>query len=111
MSNLPALLPKATPLVSGFFASMLKKRQRSAIVNLANNFSISAKFTDVYCNCNRQFSCNIIDVINLINLINIQGVIESCTYIYFNHELLAPCRTRKKYLKNSMSKNKMTFIF
>jgi hypothetical protein len=30
---------------------------------------------------------------------------------YFNHELLASCRTRKKCLKNSMSKNKMTFIF
>jgi hypothetical protein len=29
----------------------------------------------------------------------------------FNHELLASCRTRKKYLKNSMSKNTMTFIF
>jgi hypothetical protein len=30
---------------------------------------------------------------------------------YFNHELLASCRTRKKYLKNSMSKNKMTFYY
>jgi hypothetical protein len=29
----------------------------------------------------------------------------------FNHELLASCRTRKKYLKNSISKNKMTFNF
>jgi hypothetical protein len=29
----------------------------------------------------------------------------------FNQELLASCRTRKKYLKNSMSKNKMTFNF
>jgi hypothetical protein len=29
----------------------------------------------------------------------------------FNRELLASCRTRKKYLKNSVSKNKMTFIF
>jgi hypothetical protein len=26
-------------------------------------------------------------------------------------ELMALCRTRKKYLKNSMSKNKMTFNF
>jgi hypothetical protein len=32
-------------------------------------------------------------------------------YRYFNHELLASCRTRKKYFKNSVSKNKMTFIF
>jgi hypothetical protein len=32
-------------------------------------------------------------------------------YRYFNHELPAPCRTWKKYLKDSMSKNKMTFIF
>jgi hypothetical protein len=29
----------------------------------------------------------------------------------FNHELLASCRTRKKYLKKSMSKNKMTFFY
>jgi hypothetical protein len=29
----------------------------------------------------------------------------------FNHELLASCRTRKKYLKNSMSKNKLAFNF
>jgi hypothetical protein len=29
----------------------------------------------------------------------------------FNRELLASCRTRKKYLKNSMSKNKLTFNF
>jgi hypothetical protein len=42
---------------------------------------------------------------------SIQCVIQSCTYRYFNHELLASCRTRKKYLKNSMLKNKMTFIF
>jgi hypothetical protein len=28
----------------------------------------------------------------------------------FNHELLASL-SRKKYLKNSMSKNKITFIF
>jgi hypothetical protein len=33
------------------------------------------------------------------------------TRINFNHELLASCRTRKKYLKNSMSKNKLTFNF
>jgi hypothetical protein len=37
----------------------------------------------------------------------IQGVIESCTDILTT----ASCRTRKKYLKNSMSKNKITFIF
>jgi hypothetical protein len=40
----------------------------------------------------------------------IQGVIESCTDIlttsYWHHVELG-----KKYLKNSMSKNKMTFIF
>jgi hypothetical protein len=28
----------------------VKKRQRCAVVNLENNFSISAKFTNVYCN-------------------------------------------------------------
>jgi hypothetical protein len=47
MRNLPVSLPNATPLVSRFFAEMSKKRQRCAIVNLENNFSISAKFTDV----------------------------------------------------------------
>jgi hypothetical protein len=41
----------------------------------------------------------------------IQGVIETCTDIlttsyWFHIEL-----TRKKYLKNSMAKDKMTFIF
>jgi hypothetical protein len=54
MGNLPALLPNATPLLSRFFAQMLKKRQRYALVNLENNFLISAKFTDVYCNCKQQ---------------------------------------------------------
>jgi hypothetical protein len=34
-----------------------------------------------------------------------------CYRRYFNHELLASCRTRKKYLKNSMSKNKCHFIW
>jgi hypothetical protein len=47
MGNLPTLLPNATPLVRRFFAEMSKKRQRCAIVNLENNFSISVKFTDV----------------------------------------------------------------
>jgi hypothetical protein len=42
ISNLPALLPNA---------EMSKKRQRCTVVNLENNFSISAKFTAVYCNC------------------------------------------------------------
>jgi hypothetical protein len=49
MGNLPYLLLNATPLVSRFFAEMSKKRQRCAVVNLENNFSISTKFTDVYC--------------------------------------------------------------
>jgi hypothetical protein len=44
MGNLPALLPNATPLVSRFFTKMSKKRQRRAVVNLQDNFSISAKF-------------------------------------------------------------------
>jgi hypothetical protein len=54
MGNLPALLPNTTPLGSRFFAEMAKKCQQCAIVNLVNNFSISAKFTDVYCNCKQQ---------------------------------------------------------
>jgi hypothetical protein len=58
MGNLPALLSNATPLVSRFFAVMSKKCQRCAVVNLENNFSISAKFTDVYCNCKQQLSQN-----------------------------------------------------
>jgi hypothetical protein len=54
MGNLPALLPNATPLVMRFFAEMSKKRQRRVIVNLDNKkkFSISANFTNKYCNCN-----------------------------------------------------------
>jgi hypothetical protein len=56
MGNLLALLPNATLLVSRFFAKMSKKRQRCAVVNLKNNFSISAKFTHVYCNCEQQLS-------------------------------------------------------
>jgi hypothetical protein len=47
MGNLPALLPNATSLVSRFFGEMSKKRQRCAVVNLKNNFTISAKFTVV----------------------------------------------------------------
>jgi hypothetical protein len=47
MGNLPALLPNATSLVSRFFGEMSKKRQRCAVVNLENNFTISAKFTVV----------------------------------------------------------------
>jgi hypothetical protein len=47
MGNLPALLPNATLLVSRFFGEMSKKRQRCAVVNLENNFTISAKFTVV----------------------------------------------------------------
>jgi hypothetical protein len=54
MGNLPALLPNATPPVSRFFGEMSKKRERYAVVNLENNFSISAKFLDVYCNCKQQ---------------------------------------------------------
>jgi hypothetical protein len=54
MGNLPALLPNATPLVSRFSAEMSKKRQQCAVINLENHLSISAKFTDVYCNCKRQ---------------------------------------------------------
>jgi hypothetical protein len=46
MANLPALLPNAAPLLSIFFAEMSKKRQRCAVVNLENSFSISAKFTE-----------------------------------------------------------------
>jgi hypothetical protein len=49
MGNLSALLP----LASRFFAEMSKKRQRCAVVNLENNFSISAKFTDVIVSNNR----------------------------------------------------------
>jgi phenylalanyl-tRNA synthetase alpha subunit len=56
MGNLLALLPNATLLVSRFLAKMSKKRQRCAVVNLKNNFSISAKFTHVYCNCEQQLS-------------------------------------------------------
>jgi hypothetical protein len=58
MSNLLALPPKAAPLVSIFFAEMSKKRQRCTVIYLENNFSISAKFTDVYCNCNQQLFQN-----------------------------------------------------
>jgi hypothetical protein len=50
MGNLLVLLPNVTPLESRFFAEISKKRQRCAVVNLENHFSISAKFTDVYCN-------------------------------------------------------------
>jgi hypothetical protein len=35
----------AMPLVSRFFAEMSKKRQRCAVVDLENNFSISAQLT------------------------------------------------------------------
>jgi hypothetical protein len=52
------LLPNASPLVSRFFAEMSKKRQRCAVVNLEKNFSISAMFTDVYCNCKQQLFQN-----------------------------------------------------
>jgi hypothetical protein len=58
MGNLPALLPNAMPLVIRFFAEMSKKRQRCVVVNLENNISISAKFTDVYWNCKQQLSQN-----------------------------------------------------
>jgi hypothetical protein len=58
MGNLSALLPNATTLVGRFFAKMSKKRQRCAVVNLENNFSISAKFTNVYCNWKQQLSQN-----------------------------------------------------
>jgi hypothetical protein len=34
MSNLPGLLPDATPLVTRFLAEISKKRQRCAFVNL-----------------------------------------------------------------------------
>jgi hypothetical protein len=39
MSNLPAL-SNAAPLVSRVFAKMSKKRQRCAVINIANNFSV-----------------------------------------------------------------------
>jgi hypothetical protein len=58
MGHLAALLPNATPLVNRFFVEMSKKCQRCAVVNLENNFSISAKFTDVYCNSKQQLSQN-----------------------------------------------------
>jgi hypothetical protein len=48
LGNLLALLPKATPLVNRLFTEMSKKRQRCAVVNLENNFSIPVKFADVY---------------------------------------------------------------
>jgi hypothetical protein len=56
MGNLPALLPNATPLVSRFLAEMSKKHQRCAVPNIENNFSISAKFTDVYYIVNNNYS-------------------------------------------------------
>jgi hypothetical protein len=56
--NLPALLLNATLVVSRFFAEMSKKRQQYAVVNLENNVSISANFTDVYCNCKQQLLQN-----------------------------------------------------
>jgi hypothetical protein len=56
MGNVPVLLPNATPLVGRFFVEISKKHQQCAVVNLENNFSISAKFTDVYCNRKQQFS-------------------------------------------------------
>jgi hypothetical protein len=43
MGDLAALLPNGTPLVRRFFAERSKKRQRCAIVNLENNFSILEK--------------------------------------------------------------------
>jgi hypothetical protein len=49
MGNLPVLLSNVTPLVNTFF-EMSKKRQSCAIVNLENNFSISAKFTVIESN-------------------------------------------------------------
>jgi hypothetical protein len=58
MGNLPALLANATPLVNRFFAETSKKRQRCAVANLENNFSILAKFTDVYCNCKQELFQN-----------------------------------------------------
>jgi hypothetical protein len=48
LGNLLALLRNATPLVNRLFTEMSKKRQRCAVVNLENNCSIPAKFTDVY---------------------------------------------------------------
>jgi hypothetical protein len=42
MDNLPALLPNVTALS--------KKRQRCTVINLENNFSISAKFTVIVSN-------------------------------------------------------------
>jgi hypothetical protein len=59
MSNLPASLPNATPLVSIFFGEMSNKRQFATVDgNLDKKFSISAKFTDVSCNCEQQLSQN-----------------------------------------------------
>jgi hypothetical protein len=56
MGDLLSLLPDATPLVNKFFGEISKKRQRCAVVNLENK--ISAKFTDVYCNCKQQLFQN-----------------------------------------------------
>jgi hypothetical protein len=42
---------------------------------------------------------------------DIQGDFESCADILITSYWLHVGTTRKKYLKNSMSKNKMTFIF
>jgi hypothetical protein len=58
MGNSPGLLPNSTPLVSRFFSEMSKTRQRCAVVNLEKDVSLSAKFTDVYCNCKQQLSHN-----------------------------------------------------
>jgi hypothetical protein len=46
IGNLSTLLPNATPLVSIFSMELSKKRQRCAVLNLENNFSVSEKFTD-----------------------------------------------------------------
>jgi hypothetical protein len=45
MGNLPVLLLNVTALVSRFFPKIC------VVVTTGNNFSILAKFTDVYCNC------------------------------------------------------------
>jgi hypothetical protein len=53
-TNRTSFIAKFDATYSRFFAEMSKKRQRCAVINLQHNFSISAKFTDVYCNYKQQ---------------------------------------------------------
>jgi hypothetical protein len=67
---------------------------------------------------NKLNDLNILQVSDLVNngatIFTVISLYTGCnrnTRNNFNHELLYSCRTRKKYLKNSMSKNKLTFNF